>query len=296
MDKTFEGKKVKKVGLITKRNIAENKALLKKLVKYLERKKKKVILDENAARALKRSKGFKKEQLLLKSDMAISLGGDGTLLKTARRHPRKHVPILAVNLGTLGFLTETTQDKMFGLLIKAFKGQCRLDKRSILRVTLYRKGKKHSTYLALNDVAINQGAFARLIQLRVEINQRLVNRFKADGLIVATPTGSTAHSLSAGGPIVHPHVPSLVMTPICPVALSMRPIVLPDNRQLKIVIETERRGGEGEEIGLTLDGQDVVQLKYGDEVKIRKSKRAMLLIREGTRYYKALRNKLNWGE
>lgn len=295
MDKVFNCEKIRKVGIITKRDIEPYIKVLKKIEKYFKGKKFEVIWDENSARALGKQKGYKKERLLVLSDMAITLGGDGTLLKTARRYPRKNIPILAVNLGTLGFLTETTEDKMFDVLNKAFKNQCSLDRRSILRITLYRKGKKHSTYLALNDVAINQGAFARLIQIRVEINQRLVNRFKADGLIVSTPTGSTAHSLSAGGPIVHPHVTGIIMTPICPVSLSMRSIVLPDNRQLTIFVETERRGGQAEEIGLTLDGQDVVGLEYGDEIKVRKSKRNMYLIREGTRYYKVLRDKLNWG-
>jgi NAD+ kinase len=295
MDKPFDCKKVKTVGVIAKRNIEPHTKLLQKLERYFKKKKIQIVWDENTARALNKKHGFKKEKLLQKSDMAISLGGDGTLLKTARRHPRNNVPIIAVNLGTLGFLTETTESKLFHVLNKTFGGYCRLDRRSILRVTLYRKGKKHSTYLALNDAAINQGAFARLIQLKVDIDQRLVNRFKADGLIVATPTGSTGHSLSAGGPIVHPHVEGFIFNPINPVSLSMRPIILPENRQINIHIETERRGGEAEDIGLTLDGQEVVPLKYGDEIKIRKSKRNMYLIREGTRYYKVLRNKLNWG-
>jgi len=296
VDKELICAKIKRVGIITKRDIEPHVKLLRKIEKYFNKKKIEIIWDENSSKVLKEPKGYRKEQLLNRSDMAISLGGDGTLLKTARRHPRKAIPILAVNLGTLGFLTETTADKMFDVLDKTFSDQCRLDKRSILRITIYRKGKKHSTYLALNDVAINQGAFARLIQLRVEINQRLVNRFQADGLIIATPTGSTGHSLSAGGPIVHPHVTGIIMTPICPVSLSMRSIVLPDNRQLTIFIETERRGGSpNEEIGLTLDGQDVIPLEYGDEIKVRKSKRNMYLIREGTRYYKVLRDKLNWG-
>jgi NAD+ kinase len=295
MDKPFDCKKVKTVGVIAKRNIEPHKKLLLKLERYFKKRKIKIVWDENTARALDKKQGFKKEKLLQRSDMAITLGGDGTLLKTARRHPRNNVPILAVNLGTLGFLTETTEAKLFHVLKKIFDGYCRLDRRSILRVTLYRKGKKHSTYLALNDAAINQGAFARLIQLKVDINQRLVNRFKADGLIVATPTGSTGHSLSAGGPIVHPHVEGFIFNPVNPVSLSMRPIILPENRQINIHIETERRGGEAEDIGLTLDGQELVPLKYGDEIKIRKSKRNMYLIREGTRYYKVLRNKLNWG-
>jgi len=296
MDKQFDCKRIKKVGVITKRNIEPHVKLLKKLEKYLDKKGVEIIWDANSARALKsKKKGLHKRELLIKSDMAITLGGDGTLLKTARRHPTKIVPILAINLGTLGFLTENTEEKLFDLLDKSFSNHCSLDRRSILRVTLYRGGKKHSTYLALNDAAINQGAFARLIQMKIEINQRLVNRFKADGLIVATPTGSTAHSLSAGGPIVHPHVQGFVLNPINPVSLSMRAIVLPENRQINIYIETRRRGGEAEEIGLTLDGQEVVPLQYDDEIKVRKSKRNMYLIREGTKYYKVLRTKLNWG-
>lgn len=295
MDKTFNCQSVKKIGIITKRDIDPHKELLKKIVGYLEKKKKEILFDGNSSRVLGKSNGMKKEKLLRMVDMAVVIGGDGTILKTARRLPRKHVPVLGVHVGNLGFLTETMPKTVFKLLDKIFKNQCRLDKRTVLRVTLYRKGKKHSTYLALNDAVINQGSFARLIQLRLEINQRLVVRFKADGLIVATPTGSTAHSLSAGGPIVHPHVPSLIVVPVCPSSLSMRPIVLPDSRQITILIETQRRQ-ESEYLGLTLDGQDIVPLEFGDEIKIRKSKRPFVFIREGHKYYKILRTKLNWGE
>lgn len=295
MDKIFDCKKVRKVGIITKRDADDHKELIKKIVAYLEKKGKEISFDENSFKFFKGAKGLKKEQLLRKVDMAVVVGGDGTILKTARRLPRKHVPILGVHVGTLGFLTETTPKKLFSLLNKIFKNQCKLDKRTVLRVTLYRGGRKTATYLALNDAVINQGYFARLIQMRVEINQRLVVRFKGDGMIVSTPTGSTAHALSAGGPIVHPHVPSLVVTPICPSSLSMRPIVLPDNRQINMCIETQRRQ-ESETLGLTLDGQDVIPLKYGDEIKIRKSKRPFVFIREGHKYYKTLRTKLSWGE
>lgn len=295
MDQQFDCKIIKKVGLITKRDVAKHKVLLEKLIKYLHKRGKEVVYDENSAKLFRKKNGLKKEALLHAADMAIVMGGDGTILKTARRLPRKKVPILGVHLGTLGFLTETIPARMFQLLNKIFSNQCTLDKRTVLRVTLYRKGKKHSTYLALNDAVINQGSFARLIQMRLEINQRLVVRFKADGLIVSTPTGSTAHSLSAGGPIVHPHVPSLIISPVCPSSLSMRPIVVPDNRQLNIFIETERRD-DREKLGLTLDGQDVIEVQYGDEIKIRKSKRNFIFIREGHKYYKVLRDKLSWGE
>jgi len=294
MDKPFDCKRIQKIGIISKRDL-DDKKLVEKLVKYLEKKGKEVFLDQNLAKLLQTGVGLKKEALLSKVDMAISLGGDGTLLKIARRHPRHHVPILGVNMGNLGFLTETVPAKLFQVLDSIFKNQCRLDRRTILRVTVYRGGKKHSTYLSLNDAVINQGSFARLIQIRIEVNQRLVVRFKGDGLIVASPTGSTAHSLSAGGPIVHTGVPGIVISPICPSSLSMRPIVIPDDRQITIHIETERRN-EIEFLGLTLDGQESIPLKYGDEIKIRKSHRTLNLIREGSRYYKMLRQKLNWGE
>jgi len=151
------------------------------------------------------------------------------------------------------------------------------------------------TSLALNDAVINQGAFARLIRMDIDINNRKVTSVQADGLIIATPSGSTAHSLSAGGPIVHPKVDGIVITPICPSSLSMRSIVLPASRQITITVETQRKDQQESFIGLTLDGQDMIGLQYGDKIKIRRSKRGFYLARIGNRYYKMLRNKLGWG-
>ena len=290
-------KKISKVAIITKRSIGdkpENVKLLKQLVKYLEKKKTEVLFDRNASQEIKGSTGHNKEYLLKKADLAITLGGDGTLLKTARRLSRKKVMIYSVNLGNLGFLTESVPEKMFEDLDHIFKGKYRLDRRTLLRVTVYRNGNKGETYLALNDAAINQGAFARLIKLDLELDGRKVVRFKSDGLIVSTPTGSTAHSLSAGGPIVHPSIEGLIITPICPSSLSMRPIVIPDDKQLTVSVETQRRE-ESAIIGLTLDGQDMTILRYGDKIKFRRSKRSVYLIRTKHRYYKMLRGKLSWG-
>ncbi len=292
-----ELKSIRKVGIITKRTFAQHKtkmACAKKLVKYLEKKKVEIVFDSNIAPAFKQ-KGFKKHELLNKVDLAITLGGDGTLLKTARSLGRKKILILAVNMGNLGFLTESTPDKLYDSLDRIFKGHYNIDKRSLLRVTIYRDNKKLSTYLALNDVVINQGAFARIIRMNLEIDGRQVTKVKADGLIIATPTGSTAHSLSAGGPIVHPRIEGLTITPICPSSLSMRPLVVPDNRTMTITLETERRE-EIAIIGLTLDGQDMTILKYGDKIKIRRSKRSLYMARTGNRYFKMLRGKLHWGE
>lgn len=290
----MKGKEIKKIGIITKRNNSHFKALIKEIASYLKKKKKDVYFDANCAHYFK-TDGLHKEKMLSKVDLVIVLGGDGTLLKTARRLGRKKVLVFGVNLGNLGFLSESTSDKVFDGLDNIFKGKYHTDKRSLLRVTIYRRNKKIETFLALNDAVINQGAFARLINLDLAIDSRKVVKFKADGMIVATPTGSTAHSLSAGGPIVHPSIQSLTITPICPTSLGMRPIVLPDNKQLTATLETQRRD-EAAIIGLTIDGQDMLVLKYGDKIRFRRSKRSLYLVRTRNRYYRMLRSKLKWGE
>ncbi len=234
--------------------------------------------------------------LMARSDMVLTFGGDGTLIKLARHTPEKPVPVLSVNLGHVGFLTEVQEPKtLLPTLKKVLAGNYQLDIRTLLRLTIYRHGKKVESHLALNEAVINQGNFARLIELSAEMNQRRMVQFKADGVIIATPTGSTAHSLSAGGPIVHPKLDAIVFTPLCPSALSMRPIILPSDRQITLNIHTERRFKDNR-IALTLDGQVVTPLEYGDQIKIRLSKRQFHLIRmENTRYYQMLREKLNWG-
>lgn len=285
---------IKTVGIITKRNVPQKKAI-KQLVKFLKRKKKVVLFDTNVCELFKNEPGVKKEKLLKKVDLAIILGGDGTLLKTARRIQRKKTLVLGVNMGNLGFLTECRPEKMYECLEKIFAGKYEEDKRALLRVTVYRHNKKIATFLALNDAVVNQGAFARLIKMDLEINSRKVVNFKADGMIVATPTGSTAHSLSAGGPIVHPKLGSLTITPICPSSLSMRPIVIPDDRQLTATIATQRRENTPV-IGLTIDGQDMIKVEYGDKIRFRRSARHLYLVRTQNRYFRMLRSKLHWGD
>lgn len=286
--------KIKKVALIGKYGLTQNTELITGIRDYLLKKKKDFYCDENIAPILK-EKAVTKAQLLKKVDLAIVFGGDGTLLKTARALSKKVVICYGINVGNLGFLTESQPEKAIAGLKRILSGNFVADKRFLLRVTVYRKGKKIRTDLALNDAVINQGSKARLIQLKIESNQRLVNKFKADGLIIATPTGSTGHSLSAGGPIVHPKIDAFVLTPICPLSLSNRPIIMPNDRQLKITVETIREYHE--RVALTLDGQTSFCLEYEDEVKIRKSSRYFYLARmTGENYYKALRAKLGWGE
>lgn len=291
--------KFKVVGFIGRSRLEDHESFLKKLKKYFEEQNIEVIWDEHIAPFLG-ANCYERAEIIKNSDLVLSLGGDGTILKIVRDLPKRNSPlVLAVNLGNIGFNTEVkNSEKTFEYLDEFLKGNYYVDNRMLLRVTLYRKGQKIATHLALNEAVINQGNFARLISLRAETDQRKMINFKADGVIVASPTGSTGHSLSAGGPIVHPTIDSIIFTPICPSELSVRPIVIPSNRQLKIVVETERRYVDNT-IGLTIDGQIVIPVQYGDEVRIRRSTRKLCFIRKpvgGGSYYKILREKLSWGK
>ena len=289
-------KKITTVGIITKRNNKQHIPYVQEVVRILKKHDKKILFDTNTAEAFGEKDGYKKTQLMQKCDLVVVMGGDETILKTARRAAKKTTLVMGFNFGNLGVLTESKPQNLEHDLTEVLQNNYVIDVRSILRVTIYRNGSKYNTFLALNDAVINQGTFARLIEMDVSINQRKVITFHADGLIISSPTGSTGHSLSAGGPIVHPSLPAIILSPICPATLSIRPIVIPNDRQLKIVLNTQRRH-EGENIGLTLDGQETIKLEYGDEVKIRKSSRYFNLVRlKGGNYYKMLRDKLRWGE
>lgn len=289
-------KKITTVGIVTKRHNKDHIEHVKDVIRILKKHDKKILFDTNTAPIFDKSSGYKKTDLMHKCDLVVVMGGDGTILKTARRVAKKTTLVMGFNFGNLGVLTESKPENLEHDLTEVLNNRYVIDKRSILRVTIYRDGKKFNTFLALNDAVINQGSFARLIEMDVSINQRKVITFHADGLIISSPTGSTGHSLSAGGPIVHPSLPAIILSPICPATLSIRPIVIPNDRQLKIVLNTRRRN-ENENIGLTLDGQETIRLDYGDEIKIRKSSRYFNLVRlKGGNYYKMLRDKLRWGE
>ena len=287
----------KKVGIITKRNIRLKIGVVKKVKRYLEKQGCEVFLDSNSAPLILNEPGYKKSEMLEKVGIVILMGGDGTILKTARRMSTRKILVLSINLGTLGFLTETPAAKIFSHLDRVFKKKrFVIDERMLLRITIYRAGKKIESFLALNEAAITQGSFARVIEMNVEVNQRKLMSMRGDGLIVSTPTGSTGHSLSAGGPIVHPQMESFVLTPVCPIALSHRPIVMPSDRQLKITVLSQQKDNTSR-VGLTLDGQVIFPLLHGDEIKIRRSSRKLRIIRmTGQNYYKMLRTKLGWGK
>ena len=231
------------------------------------------------------------ETLAAAVDLMLVLGGDGTMIATARLIGDEEVPVLGVNYGGLGYLTEFRIEELYDALEMILAGNYRLDKRVMLAVELQSVEGSIIRNRVLNDVVINKSALARIIEIEAYLNEQYVTSFRADGLIVSTPTGSTAYSLSAGGPIIFPSMNAVVITPICPFTLSNRPLVVPDDAVIELLMKTEL-----EEVVLTLDGQVGHSLKVGDRVVIRKSRTTFNLIQPSNRnYFDVLRDKLRWG-
>ena len=239
------------------------------------------------------AKGVSDDDIREQAELVVVLGGDGTLISVARLMSGKDVPILGVNLGSLGFLTETTVDEMYPRLEKCLEGNPRVSERMMLEVTVNRCGQVIEKTHVLNDVVINKGALARIVDLETKVNRFFLTTFKADGLIVSTPTGSTGYSLSAGGPIIHPLMSCIVITPICPHTLTNRPIVVTDESVISVTIAASF----DEKVYLTLDGQVGFELQEGDSVEVRKALKTTALVMSKTRdYFEVLRTKLKWGE
>ena len=231
------------------------------------------------------------EKLAVNADLILVLGGDGTMIATARVMGDTEVPVLGVNYGGLGYLAEFRIEELYSALESILAGNYRLDKRVMLGVELLRGDKSVARNRVLNDVVINKSALARIIEIEAYLNQQFVNAFRADGLIVSTPTGSTAYNLSAGGPIIFPSMDAVVITPICPFTLSNRPIVVPDDSSIELRLKTDQ-----ENVTLTLDGQVGLPLKVEDRVVIHKSKTTFNLVQPTNRnYFDVLRDKLRWG-
>jgi len=224
-------------------------------------------------------------------DLILVLGGDGTMIATARMMGNVEVPVLGVNYGGLGYLAEFRIEELYTALESILSGNYRLDKRVMLEVELIREQENVTRNRVLNDVVINKSALARIIEIEAYLSRQFVNSFRADGLIVSTPTGSTAYNLSAGGPVIFPSMNAVVITPICPFTLSNRPIVVPDDAVIELCLKTEQ-----EDVALTLDGQVGFPLKVEDRVAIRKSKTTFNLVQPTNRnYFEVLRDKLRWG-
>ena len=225
------------------------------------------------------------------ADLIVVLGGDGTMISTARLTGDREIPVLGINYGSLGYLTEFRIEEMFAALEMILEGNYEIDSRVMLDVEHWREAEKLSTGRVLNDVVINKAVLARVIEIEVNLNSLFVNSFRADGLIISTPTGSTAYNLSAGGPIVYPSMGAIVLTPICPFTLTNRPIVMPDDAEIELKLRNENEG-----VVLTLDGQIGHQMQPRDRVLIRKSRTSFNLVQPPNRnYFDVLRNKLKWG-
>jgi NAD+ kinase len=281
------------VGITSKPRKIEIKEIVQPLIQWLDRRGLEVLIDRETRDNLEVDLlCFTRTEIAQRAGLIIVLGGDGTLLATARSLDRKSVPLLPVNLGGLGFLTVVTLEEVYSTLESVFAGDFKTERRARIEAKVLRKDEEIPPFLALNDVVFNKGAIARLSDFEVWVDQKFVTTYKSDGLIVSTPTGSTAYSLAAGGPVIVPSVSALVVTPICAHTLTHRPIVLPDSATLEVAMKNHR-----ESVYLTVDGQEAMALRDDDRVALTKSESFVELIQAPQKnYFEILRQKLRWGE
>lgn len=287
-------KAIRTVGIISRPRREDIARVVPPLVAWLRARDVKVICDTETGGCIGALAGDtqERENLAVCSDLLIVLGGDGTLLSAARMAAERKVPILAVNLGGLGFLTTVTLDNIYLILEEIFSNKHRLSERVMLEAKVVRGGAVIRRQIALNDAVLNKAALARIMDLELRINGEYVTTYKADGLILSTPTGSTAYSLAAGGPIVYPTVEAFVVTPICPHTLTNRPLVIPDFAKIEVDFKAE-----DDAVFLTLDGQVGIELARGDHIMVQKAEEKLYLVRPERRtYFEILRSKLKWGE
>ncbi|MBI4587647.1 MAG: NAD(+)/NADH kinase [Candidatus Rokubacteria bacterium] len=282
-----------RVGIVAKVDRPEARQVVPRLVEWLTNRGKQVLLEKETAELVAHpGTAIRKSDLPAQADLLIVLGGDGTLLSMARLVGDLGVPILGVNLGGLGFLTATTQGELFPTLDALFRGEMMVEDRMLLAAQVLRQDERLTGYVALNDVVITKSAMSRIITLAVSVEGQYATGYRADGLIISTPTGSTAYCLSAGGPIVYPTMDAVVLTPICSHTLTNRPIVLPANLRIEIALLTEQQ-----EVMLTLDGQVGLALRERDVVEVRRAAPRIRLVRDPQRhFFSVLRTKLKWGE
>ena len=283
---------IKTVGIFSKPDVPAAAGLVPKLIDWLRGRGLRVRCDAETASYAGKCDGLPRPDVPEGCDLVIVLGGDGTLLSAARAISGREIPLFPVNLGGLGFLTAITIDEVFPELERAFRGEHRVGLRKMLEVELVRQGQMVAHYEALNDAVINKASLARMIDLDAYVDEMFVCAYKVDGLIVATPTGSTAYSLSAGGPIIFPSVAAFCITPICPHMLTNRPLVIRDEGVIAI-----RLHSEDVEVHITLDGQRGLPMTPEDTVTVTRSPRTLRLVKAAGRdYYEVLRTKLKWGE
>lgn len=282
---------IKTVGLISKPNSEAAAGIVPKLVEWLHGRGITVRCDETTAFYMGVA-GLRRQDVPEGCDLVIVLGGDGTLLSAARAIGQREIPLFPVNLGGLGFLTAIAIEELYPELQRALRAEHRLGRRKFLSAEVVRGGQVVATYHALNDAVLTKASIARMIDLDAYVDEQFVCAYKADGLIVSTPTGSTAYSLSAGGPIIFPSVPTICMTPICPHMLTNRPVLVPETSVIRVISR-----GPDESVYLTIDGQVGAPIKEGDTLVCRSSHYALLLVRPPRMmFFDVLRQKLKWGE
>jgi NAD+ kinase len=286
-------KPFKKIGVISRPRRSNLSSVVPPLMKWLEARHLQVLYDTETAGALpKPARGVTREEVAAGSELLLVLGGDGTLLAAARVAAPIGIPILPINMGSLGFLTSFMTDELYPALEDVLAGKVIISERVMLHAQLMRGSKTVDKQSVLNEVVINKGALARMIEVELMVDDAFVCRYRADGLIVASPTGSTAYSMSAGGPIIHPSVPAMIITPICPHTLSDRPVVISDSSTVDVKLS---KGTES--VFLTLDGQKGIPLQATDRIHITRAEQKLKLIQTPKKsYFDILRSKLKWGE
>ena len=283
---------MKKIAIFAKVHDPRCQDVAIELIKWLEGKGLIPLVEAHLSRHLSCRERAESAEIPDIADMVVVLGGDGTLISVARLVGDREVPILGVNLGSLGFLTEITLDELYPALERCLSGDYRVSERMMLRAAVERDGREIQCHQVLNDVVINKGALARIVDLETTVDGSGLTTFKSDGLIISTPTGSTGYSLAAGGPIIHPALDCLVITPICPHTLTNRPIVVDAGASITVTLKSDK-----EDVFLTLDGQVGMELKAGDVIRVRRAEhRTRLVMSRSKDYFEVLRTKLKWGE
>ena len=283
---------LRKIGIYAKKNHPDVEQIARAISACCRQEGVEVLLEDGLAEQIGQINGYAGEDIPAQADLIIVLGGDGTLISVSRLIVGHNVPIVGVNLGRLGFLTEITRDELPEMLDSLFRGDYQVSERMMLDACIRRDGKIVGQYTVLNDVVINKGALARIIDLEIYVDGRHLSSYKADGLIVSTPTGSTGYSLAAGGPIISPEINSLLISPICPHMLTNRPIIVWSRSVIEVAVKFE-----DDVVFFTADGQVGRKLVPGDRVEIRRSESRTRLVNSPNRdYFQVLRTKLSWGE
>ena len=289
---------IARVGIVAKTGLTAAADHLDRLATWLRDRDRQVAFETETASLAGAGAGapvYSREQLPAEVDLVVVMGGDGTLLSMATRTAQsgRDIPILGVNFGSLGFLTETRIDELYTVLESVLNGTATFDDRAMLGADAYRTREHFDSRIVLNDVVFTKAALSRIIELSVSVGSGLVTKVKADGLIIATATGSTAYNLAAGGPIIHPSADAIVLTPIAPHTLTNRPIIVPGDEVIEVRPHVQ---GTLDEIFVTYDGQAGYPLQEGDVIRVRRSERRLRLVKAPRSYFELLREKLKWGE